>query len=249
MTRHDGRAHDQLRDSPDHPRLAGPRRGQRPGRVRPHPGAVRGVVHRGGAALAQGQRRGLGDRRVRDAAALRPTPAPTASRSRAGSAGARTRSPGWSVAACAPWSTRRRWARTRSCSTVTCCRPTAARARPRSPARTSRSPTPIELGAAAAARSRRRPQPLTGSVAAVSVGVVGGEPVLDLDYVEDVTADTDMNVVMTGDGRVRRGAGHRRGASRSTATALDALLDLAAAGCAELTRRAAARRWPSAVPQ
>ena len=42
---------------------------------------------------------------------------------------------------------------------------------------------------------------LTGSVAAVSVGVVAGAPVLDLDYVEDVDADTDMNVVMTGDGR------------------------------------------------
>jgi hypothetical protein len=38
-------------------------------------------------------------------------------------------------------------------------------------------------------------------VAAVSVGVVGGEPVLDLDYPEDSTAETDMNVVMTGDGR------------------------------------------------
>src|SRR6478672_3540216 len=44
-------------------------------------------------------------------------------------------------------------------------------------------------------------QPLTGSVAAVSVGVVGGQPVLDLDYPEDSTAETDMNVVMTGDGR------------------------------------------------
>ena len=44
-------------------------------------------------------------------------------------------------------------------------------------------------------------RPLTGSVAAISVGVVKGEPVLDLDYPEDSTADTDMNVVMTGDGR------------------------------------------------
>ena len=44
-------------------------------------------------------------------------------------------------------------------------------------------------------------QPLTGSVAAVSVGIVGGQAVLDLDYEEDVTAGTDMNVVMTGDGR------------------------------------------------
>jgi ribonuclease PH len=42
----------------------------------------------------------------------------------------------------------------------------------------------------------------TDSVAAVSVGVVGGEPVLDLNYEEDSGADTDMNVVMTGDGRL-----------------------------------------------
>jgi ribonuclease PH len=42
----------------------------------------------------------------------------------------------------------------------------------------------------------------TDSIAAVSVGVVGGEPVLDLDYSEDSNADTDMNVVMTGDGRL-----------------------------------------------
>src|SRR5207237_5780222 len=40
------------------------------------------------------------------------------------------------------------------------------------------------------------------SVAAVSVGVVGGEPLLDLDYAEASSADTDMNVVMTGDGRL-----------------------------------------------
>jgi ribonuclease PH len=43
---------------------------------------------------------------------------------------------------------------------------------------------------------------LTGSVAAVSVGVVEGEPLLDLDYSEDVRAEVDMNVVMTGDGRL-----------------------------------------------
>jgi ribonuclease PH len=43
---------------------------------------------------------------------------------------------------------------------------------------------------------------LTGSVAAVSVGVVAAEPLLDLDYSEDSTAEVDMNVVMTGDGRL-----------------------------------------------
>ncbi|MBM3678558.1 MAG: ribonuclease PH, partial [Actinobacteria bacterium] len=43
---------------------------------------------------------------------------------------------------------------------------------------------------------------LRGSVGAVSVGIVGGVPLLDLDYVEDSSAETDMNVVMTGDGRL-----------------------------------------------
>src|SRR4051794_1099135 len=44
-------------------------------------------------------------------------------------------------------------------------------------------------------------EPLRGSVAAVSVGVIGGTPMLDLCYSEDSTADTDMNIVMGGDGR------------------------------------------------
>ena len=44
-------------------------------------------------------------------------------------------------------------------------------------------------------------QPLTGTVAAVSIGIVGGAPLLDLAYKEDVKAETDMNVVCTGDGR------------------------------------------------
>ena len=43
---------------------------------------------------------------------------------------------------------------------------------------------------------------LAGSIAAVSVGIVDGTPVLDLDYVEDSSAEVDMNVVMTGDGRL-----------------------------------------------
>ena len=80
-------------------------------------------------------------------------------------------------------------------------------------------------------------EPLTGSIAAVSVGLVAGRPVLDLDYPEDSTAQTDMNVVMTGDGRFVEVQGTAEGAgARSTATVLDDLLDLATAGCAELTR-------------
>ena len=77
--------------------------------------------------------------------------------------------------------------------------------------------------------------PLTGSIAAVSVGVVDGVPVLDLDYPEDSSAQTDMNVVMTGDGRFVevQGTAEREAFDRAL---LDRLLDLAAHGCVELTR-------------
>jgi len=78
-------------------------------------------------------------------------------------------------------------------------------------------------------------QPLTGTVSAVSVGVVDGRPVLDLPYVEDVRAETDMNVVVTGDGRFVEVQGTAEGAPFDRAE-LDALLDLAVAGCAQLSR-------------
>jgi len=74
---------------------------------------------------------------------------------------------------------------------------------------------------------------LTGAVAAVSVGVVDGAPLLDLDYSEDSRAETDMNVVMTGDGRLIevQATAERDPFSREL---LDQLLDLAAVGIAEL---------------
>jgi ribonuclease PH len=80
--------------------------------------------------------------------------------------------------------------------------------------------------------------PLTGSIAAVSCGVVGGEPLLDLDYPEDSSAEVDMNVVMTGDGGLVevQATGERTPLSR---TSLDALLGLAAGGIEQL--RAAQR--------
>jgi len=79
-------------------------------------------------------------------------------------------------------------------------------------------------------------QPLKGSVAAVSVGVVRGVPLLDLDYPEDSTADTDMNVVLTGTGAFVeiQGTAETEPFDRDE---LNALLDLATVGCAELTRR------------
>jgi ribonuclease PH len=76
--------------------------------------------------------------------------------------------------------------------------------------------------------------PLRGSVAAVSVGVVGGEPRLDLPYEEDVRAETDMNVVMTGSGAFVEVQGTAEAEPFDRAM-LDSLLSLAETGCAELT--------------
>jgi ribonuclease PH len=84
------------------------------------------------------------------------------------------------------------------------------------------------------AKDPKLPDPLTGSVAAVSVGIVDGVPLLDLCYEEDVTAETDMNVVMTGAGAFIEVQGTAEGAPFDRAL-LDALLDLATAGCATLT--------------
>ncbi|MFD5447203.1 ribonuclease PH [Streptomyces sp. NPDC003470] len=76
-------------------------------------------------------------------------------------------------------------------------------------------------------------KPLTGTVSAVSVGIVGGTPLLDLRYEEDVRADTDMNVVCTGDGRFVEVQGTAE-AEPFARDELNALLDLATAGCTEL---------------
>lgn len=78
-------------------------------------------------------------------------------------------------------------------------------------------------------------EPLRGSVAAVSVGIVDGVPMLDLCYEEDVRAETDMNVVLTGDGRFVEVQGTAEGEPFDRAR-LDELLSLAEWGCAELTR-------------
>lgn len=76
-------------------------------------------------------------------------------------------------------------------------------------------------------------KPLTGTVSAVSVGIVGGVPLLDLCYEEDVKADTDMNVVCTGDGRFVEVQGTAE-AQPFDRKELNSLLDLAVAGCDEL---------------
>ena len=75
--------------------------------------------------------------------------------------------------------------------------------------------------------------PLREFVAAVSVGVVGGKPVLDLDYAEDSSCDTDMNVVMTGGGGFVEVQGTAEGAPFSRAE-FDTLLGLAQGGIASI---------------
>jgi ribonuclease PH len=83
------------------------------------------------------------------------------------------------------------------------------------------------------AEGRLAGSPLTGTIGAVSCGIVDGTPLLDLDYVEDSSAEVDANVVMTGDGGLVevQATAERTPLSRAN---LDALLALAAGGIEEL---------------
>jgi len=94
----------------------------------------------------------------------------------------------------------------------------------------------VALADAMEALVRRRAigsSPLHGQVAAVSVGIVGGVPVVDLDYVEDSSAETDMNVVMNNGGGFIEVQGTAEGHAFRRHE-LDELLDLAAASCQRL---------------
>jgi ribonuclease PH len=79
----------------------------------------------------------------------------------------------------------------------------------------------------------KKAQPLTDSVSAISVGIIGGVPMLDLAYVEDSRAETDMNVVVTGGGKFIEVQGTAEGAPFDR-DELNALLDLALLGNLEL---------------
>ncbi|WP_114561337.1 ribonuclease PH [Desertihabitans aurantiacus] len=79
-------------------------------------------------------------------------------------------------------------------------------------------------------------EPLTGSVQAVSVGIVDGRPALDLNYAEDSTAEVDLNVVTDGEGRFIEVQGTAEGRPFDRAM-MDALLDLAVVGCGRLAER------------
>lgn len=90
--------------------------------------------------------------------------------------------------------------------------------------------------------------PLTDSVAAVSVGIVAGKPALDLDYAQDVDADVDMNVVMTGSGRFVEIQGTGEEATFGDED-LAALLKLAKGGIRELRelqKKSLGKAWPFA---
>ena len=83
------------------------------------------------------------------------------------------------------------------------------------------------------AQGKLAKSPIIGAVAAISVGIVEGTPLLDLEYVEDVNCDTDMNVVMTGLGHYVEVQGTAEGAA-FTREEMDELLRLAEKGIAEL---------------
>ena len=90
-------------------------------------------------------------------------------------------------------------------------------------------------------------RPLRDSIAAVSVGIVAGKPLLDLCYAEDVAADVDMNVVMTGAGQFVELQGTGEEATFSEKE-LSAMLDLARGGIRELTAiqaKALGKVWAS----
>ena len=83
------------------------------------------------------------------------------------------------------------------------------------------------------AQGKLAKSPIIASVAAISVGILQGTPLLDLDYAEDSACDTDMNVVMTGAGHFVEVQGTAEGAAFSRAE-MNALLTLAEKGIAEL---------------
>jgi ribonuclease PH len=91
-----------------------------------------------------------------------------------------------------------------------------------------------------------RRHPLTDSVAAVSVGICDGKPVVDLDYLHDSEADVDMNVVMTGSGRFVeiQGTGEEATFSEDELTTMLKLARKAIAQLAEVQHKALGKHWP-----
>ena len=209
MTRPDGRDGRPAPPGDHHPQLARPRRGLGARRVRPHPRALRGQRHRGRAALAQGLRPGLGDRRVRDAAARHAHP----QRPRVGQGPHRRPHPRDQPAdrPLAARLDRPRGAR-REQHRHRLRRPAGRRRHPhRGDHRRLRGPRRRRLVAGRPQEARPARPRSSQSVAAVSVGVIDGEPRLDLAYEEDVRGRHRHERRVHRRRRLRRGAGHRGG--------------------------------------
>jgi len=145
-------------------------------------------------------------------------------------AAAPSKSSASSAAPCAPPSTSAPWANTASSSTATSSRPTAAPAPPPSPA--AASPLVDALNSLVA-EGRLKQSPLKQMIGAISVGIHNGTPVLDLDYAEDSTAETDMNVIMTDKGGFIELQGTAEGEPFEQSE-LDSMLELARKGINEL---------------
>jgi ribonuclease PH len=96
-------------------------------------------------------------------------------------------------------------------------------------------PVPLSYLWAALNKGKLQATPILDHVAAISVGIVKGTPLLDLAYIEDSACDTDMNVVMTGSGGFVEVQGTAEGAPFSRAQ-MDALLGLAGQGIATLVQ-------------
>ena len=236
--RHDGRRPDQLRPLRFDARLDQARRRLGAGRRRRHARAVHGERRGGRAGVPEGQGPRLDHRRVRDAAALDATRARGARPPRASSRDARRRSSAWSAASL------------RAVADLAALGERTDAHRLRRAAGGRRHALRVDHRRVRRARRRDRVceaqglvtgEPLRDHVAAVSVGIVGGAPLLDLDYAEDSACDTDMNVVMTGAGGFVELQGTAEGAPFSRARVRRAARAWRATASRRSSRRSARR--------
>ena len=233
-----GRAVDALRPITHHAPLHAPCRRIDADRMRRHPGDLHRQHRRESARLFERQRAGLDDCRIRHAAALHPYPHGPRSRQ-----GQTVRTHPGNPAPDRALAARRVRSRPLSANAPA---PRLRRIQADGGTRTA-SITGAMVAAydafakLQAGRFDRRDSD-QDFVAAISVGVYHGMPVLDLDYPEDSDCDTDMNIVMTGDGGICRNAGHG-GRRAFTAPTMNRLLDLAPSRHRPTDRACKSKRW------
>ena len=246
IVRADGRAVDQLRPITIERGLEQPGRGFGAHLVRRHEGALHRVVHERRAALAGRQGQGLGHGGVRDAAPRHQQPQRPRERQ-----GQDRRAHARDLAPHRPGAARRRrhQGARREHDRDRLRRAAGRRRHPHrgDHRRVRRARRRDRVGPGEEVHRRRRSTPLIDSVAAVSVGIIDGEPMLDLAYVEDVRAETDMNIVVTGRGLFVEVQGTAEGAPFDKRE-LDALLELGVGGLRRPARSAGRRpRTPRGV--